>query len=126
MPNQTQVDAENYVWQRAEKRHITVQDKRRSGVGYDFEFYYEDRMEKIEVKGNSKDKGIPDMRTNEFDKDRRLKADFIYLIAHASQPEKKVYVIPREEIRPEDLRLLSTYRIRGFGKKRLSKFVSSF
>jgi Protein NO VEIN, C-terminal len=128
MPNETQLAAENYVYEQAKKKPdiADVEDKRSSHEGYDFLFIYRDQhREKVEVKGNAEDRGIPDMRTSEF-KDKKLKADFLYLIAYAKRPKKKIYIIPANEIKPENLKELSTYRIRGFGKRNLSRFVSSF
>lgn len=129
MSNETQIAAETYVFERAKKKPeiADVKDKRGSHEGYDFLFIYKDgRRQKIEVKGNEEDRGIPDMRTSEFDKDKRLKADFIYLVAYAKEPQKKVYIIPKEEIKPENLRPMGTYRIRGFGKKNRERFVKPF
>ena len=107
---------------------IKVEDCRRSkpGVGYDFLFIYPDgHEEKIEVKGTKKENGgIPDMRISEFDHNKMLIADYIYVVGNAgkSDAEKVLYVIPRNEIKPEKLKPLSTYRVYGFGKKRLPQF----
>ena len=128
MVNATQIAAENYVIERAKQKPdiAEVVDMRGSGEGYDLMFVYKDgHREKIEVKGNSEDRGIPDMRTSEF-KDKRLKADFLYLVAFSLQPRKKVYKIPACEIKPENLRELRTYRVRGFGMRNRSRFASSF
>lgn len=129
MPNETQIAAETYIFERAKGKPgiAKVEDKRGSHEGYDFLFVYKDgHREKVEVKGNEEDRGIPDVRTSEFDKDLRLKADFLYLVAFAKRPQRKVYIIPRGEIRPENLRPMGTYRIRGFGKRNRERFVRPF
>jgi hypothetical protein len=129
MPNETQIAAETYVFERAKKKPdiAEVEDKRGSHEGYDFLFTYKDgHKEKVEVKGNAEDRGIPDTRTSEFDSDKRLKANFLYLVAYAKESRKKVYIIPRGEIKPENLRPLGTYRIRGFGKRNRERFVRPF
>lgn len=89
------------------------------GNGYDYEVTWEKgpkkgTKEKYEVKGSTKIKYIPDMRTSEFD-NMRLKADFLFVVWNVNQAgEEVVYIIPRDEIKPEHLLLLQTYRLRCF------------
>ncbi|MCL5252847.1 MAG: hypothetical protein M1351_02000 [Candidatus Thermoplasmatota archaeon] len=70
-----------------------------------------------------KNGGIPDMRISEFDK-KILIANYLYVVGKVgkSDDERMLYVIPRDEIKPEKLKLLSTYWFYGFGKKILSQF----
>lgn len=114
MPNGTQLAAENYVKELADKEGVDVEDMRSSGAGYDFLFHRKNRDLKIEVKGSDKkNPGIPDMRTTEFEY-RRLKADYLILVHPAQGKVKQLYIIPRAAIKR--LKTLKTYRVQGFGK----------
>ena len=124
MPNDTQMAAEKYVMKRASNEGITVEDMRGRRKGYDFTFRMKDgRRLNIEVKGsNKKFPGIPDIRTSEFER-KKLKADFLILVWPALARTRSLYIIPRDAIRPANLELLHTYRVRGFGKTRLPEFL---
>jgi len=109
----------------AEKKRITVEEKSRKGVGYDYQFIYPNgRIEKIEVKGTEKNLKIPDMSVREFDKKKRLKADFLLVVGNVFGRQKVLYKIPRKALRPENLVLKETYHIRRFqNRKSMGKYV---
>ena len=55
------------------------------------------------------------MWVSEFDNNKRLKADFLFVVGNILKKGKEVkYLIPREEIKPDNLRLLQTYNLRCF------------
>lgn len=111
-----------YVKRRARASGITVTDTSKDGVGYDYEFIHPSgKREKIEVKGSSTGL-IPDMRTNEFDDNKRLKADYIFLVHIVKNRAKILVKIPRSAVNPDDLRLLCTYRV-SLSAKRLAQYA---
>jgi hypothetical protein len=114
-----------YVRDLAEKQNIKVEDKHSEKVGYDYEFTYPDgKTAKVEVKGTEKEYRIPDMSVTEFDSKDRLKADFILVVGHVLSEERILYKIPREAIKPENLRPKQTYHIRRFqNRKRMEEYV---
>lgn len=94
---------------------------RRLKVGYDYTLNVGQRKIKIEVKGTDrKEPGIPDMRTSEFE-DGKLKADFLILVHPAQAEKKNLYIIPRADIK--NLKRLSTFRVRGFGKSTFPNYL---
>jgi hypothetical protein len=109
----------------AEKKRIKVKEKSRKGVGYDYEFIYPDgKTAKVEVKGTEKNLGIPDMSVREFDKEKKLKADFLLVVCNVLSKQKTLYKIPRKAIKPENLVLKQTYHIRRFqNKKCMGKYI---
>jgi hypothetical protein len=124
MTNGPEVKAMRYVRKWAKEHRITPRDMSRKGLGYDYLFVYHDgRTEKVEVKGVSKPYGIPDMRLNEF-RNKRLKADYLMVVGNATSPRReRLYRIPRNAIKPKNLKLLQTYRIIRFqGKKNMEKY----
>jgi hypothetical protein len=124
MPNTPESAAMRFVRRWAQSKGIAVKDVSRSGLGYDYRFTYHDgKIEKVEVKGISKPYGIPDMRVNEF-RNKRLKADHLLVVGCATSPKKRrLYKIPRNAIKPNNLKLLQTYRITRFqAKKNMEKY----
>lgn len=111
-------------WAEKELR-VHVQDVSKAGRGYDYEFHFRDgRVEKVEVKGTRKPYGIPDMRTSEF-RDKRLKADYMLVVGNVlSLGEERLYKIPREAIKDDNLKPRHTYHIARFqGKKNMEKYL---
>lgn len=95
-------------------------DTSRRGVGYDFivKWRKSGKNEKYEVKGTKKPLKIPDMHVNEFDKHKRLKADYIFVVSNVHSAGKEIcYKIPRNALTKENLRLKQTYHIRLFQNK---------
>lgn len=83
---------------------------------------------KVEVKGCTREWGIPDPYETEFDEERRLVADFLYVVYFLDGARPQLCVIPRNAIDPELVKPKSGYRISGRFKKEsvLSKFMVSF
>src|SRR3954467_6873173 len=79
---------------------------------------------KIEVKGCTHPWGIPDQYVTEFDADKRLIADFLYVI-YFCEEEPKLCVIPRNELKPEYIVPKAGYRISSRFKKKsvLERFL---
>jgi hypothetical protein len=125
MVNRQERIAMKFVKNWAEKKRIKVEEKSRKGVGYDYEFIYPDgKTAKVEVKGTEKNLGIPDMSVREFDKEKKLKADFLLVVCNVLSKRKTLYKIPRKAIKPENLVLKQTYHIRRFqNKKRMGKYI---
>ncbi len=80
---------------------------------------------KIEVKGCSRPWGIPDPYITEFDDERRLIADFLYVVYMLEGEEPKLCVIPRDALNPDDIVPKFGYRIASRFKKKsvLEKFL---
>jgi len=125
MVNQQEQIAMKFVKDWAEKQKITVKEKHRMGVGYDYEFIYPDgKTEKVEVKGTKKEYKIPDMSDTEFDKKKRLKADFLLVVGNVLSEEKVLYKIPRKAIKPENLSPKQTFHVRRFqNRKNMEKYL---
>jgi hypothetical protein len=124
MTNKPEVIAMQFVRTWAGKQGITVKDVSRRGLGYDYRFTSPGgKTVRVEVKGVSKPCGIPDMRVNEF-RNKRLKADYLLVVGNITPPKRKrLYKIPRNAIKPNNLKLLQTYRITRFqGKKNMEKY----
>jgi hypothetical protein len=82
---------------------------------------------KIEVKGCRVAWGIPDPFFTEFDADRRLVADFMYVVYFLSGEEPQLCAIPRDAIDPSMVQLRQGYRISGRFKKEsvMKRFLKS-
>lgn len=70
---------------------------------------------KIEVKGCTRPWGIPDLYVTEFDSDRRLVADFLYVVYFINHDAPLLCVIPRDALKPE-------YIVPKFGYRISSRF----
>jgi len=55
-------------------------------------------IRRIEVKGTSKDEGIPDAFETELDDNKKLVADYLYVVINADKPNHRLIVIPKEEV----------------------------
>jgi len=101
-------------------------DTSRHGVGYDFKVKWNDTgiEETFEVKGTTKIMKIPDISIREFDSDKNLKADYLFVAGNLSNPGQEIiYVIPRKALTNENLKLKQTYHIRLFqNKKKMGQY----
>gem|GEM_PF-4260101 len=101
-------------------------DTSRHGVGYDFKVKWNDTglEETFEVKGTAKIMKIPDMSIREFDSDKRLRADYLFVAGNLFNSGQEIlYKIPREAMSEENLKLKQTYHIRLFqNKKKMGKY----
>src|SRR5262249_9737379 len=80
-----------------------VEDVSRKGgahKGYDFLVRRNAEELRIEVKGCSRRWHIPDAYATEFDENRRLVADFLYVVFFIDGEETQLAVIPRDAIDP--------------------------
>jgi len=80
---------------------------------------------RIEVKGSTREWGIPDPYVTEFDSERRLVADFLYVVYFLDGEPPTLCAIPRDAFKPEDIRPKSAYRIssRFKNKKSLEPYL---
>lgn len=69
--------------------------------------------------------GIPDPYVTEFDTNRRLIADFIYVVYFLKNASPQLCAVPREAFKPEDIRPRAGYRIssRFKNKKSLEPYL---
>ena len=87
--------------------------------GYDLVAHKAEETLKIEVKGCTRPWGIPDPYVTEFDSERRLVADFLYVV-YFSDSETQLCAIPRDALKPEDIVPKHGYRIRSRFKNKKS------
>lgn len=86
----------------------------RSFRGFDLLATRDGVVVRIEVKGCTRPWGIPDPYHTEFDEDRRLVADFLYVVYFlAEESTPKLCIIPREAIDPMMVTERRGYRISG-------------
>jgi hypothetical protein len=113
MPNRIEQKAIRIAKEYLEVRGYTVEDasRNRQVKGYDLMAKREGETLKIEVKGCSPMWGIPDLYVTEFDAERRLVADFLYVVYFIGRKEPKLCIIPKEAIRPEYVVPKHGYRI---------------
>ncbi len=80
---------------------------------------------KIEVKGCTRPWGIPDPYVTEFDENKALIADYLYVVYLLPHEAPRLCAIPRNALKPEDIRPKSGYRISSRFKKKsvLKRFV---
>jgi len=80
---------------------------------------------RIEVKGCTRPWGIPDPYVTEFDSDRRLVADFLYVVYFIDKEPPQLCAIPRDALKPEDIVPKFGYRIssRFKNKKSLERYL---
>lgn len=64
------------------------------------------------MKGCTRLWGIPDPYVTEFDRDRRLVADFLYVVYFLDREPPQLCVIARDAFKPEDIVPKFGYRIR--------------
>jgi hypothetical protein len=73
---------------------------------------------RIEVKGCTRPWAIPDPYITEFDQDRQLVADFLYVVYFCGDDDPKLCAIPREAFQPDDVVPKFGYRIRSRVKRK--------
>ncbi len=134
MPNLVENKAIDIATQHLQKLGYSVEDvsrgKRANSEhrGYDLVARKDgEQPMKIEVKGCTRPWGIPDPYETEFDSDRRLVADFLYVVYCLAGQEPQLCAIPRDALTPEDIVPKSGYRIRSRFKKKgvLERFLQT-
>jgi hypothetical protein len=120
MSNTVENDAIKFATRSLEQRGYTVKNVSRGKrsnsehKGYDLIVHKPNQGSiKIEVKGCTRPWGIPDLYETEFDKDKRLVADFLYVIYFLNREPARLCEIPREALKPEHIVAKSGYRIRS-------------
>lgn len=76
---------------------VSTGKKSRAHKGYDIVIHYERKLLKIEVKGSTKKRGIPDAFQTEFDQNRKLIADFLYIVRFDGSAHE-IYALSKEVI----------------------------
>jgi hypothetical protein len=87
--------------------------------GYDFLVSRADERLKVEVKGCSREWQIPDLYATEFDAQNRLVADILCVVYLLKDRDPSICLIPRDAIRPEDVKQKTGFRISSRFKKRV-------
>jgi hypothetical protein len=127
MPNETEINAVAVSIQHLRNKGYVVADvsRDRNHKGYDLLATKNGKKLKIEVKGCTRMWQIPDPYVTEFDTKMRLVADFLCVVYFIEPGQKKLCMIPREAISPDDVVPKSGYRIRsGFKKQeKLERFL---
>jgi Protein NO VEIN, C-terminal len=75
---------------------------------------------RIEVKGCTREWGIPDPYVTEFDAEKRLIADFLYVVYFLDGASPQLCAIPRDALKPEYIVPKSGYRISSRFKNKKS------
>jgi hypothetical protein len=93
--------------------------------GYDLLLEKDSEQRRVEVKGCTSLYGIPDPHHTEFDKDRRLVADELFVAYFLAGGQRKLAIIPRNELDPEYVEPKHGYRIKGSFKnaRMMSRFL---
>jgi len=132
MPNIVENNAINFATEYLQKQGYEVTNVsrgKRPGSehwGYDLLAHKpgEDPI-KIEVKGCTREWGIPDPYGTEFDAEKRLIADFLYVVYFLDGAPAQLCAIPRAALEPEYVVPKSGYRIssRFKNKKSLEPYL---
>jgi poly(3-hydroxybutyrate) depolymerase len=98
--------------------------KKKEAKGYDFEAKNQNgEITTYEVKGSKHKNAIPDLRDSEFE-NKKLKADFLFVVGNIQRGKEVIYKIPRDAIKPENLSPKKYYFIRRFqNKKVMEEFI---
>ena len=132
MPNIVENNAINIVTDYLKRQGYLVENvsrgKRRDSIhrGYDLVATRSGETPiKVEVKGCSRPWGIPDQYVTEFDDDRRLIADYLYVVYFLDGEAPQLCIIPRNEIKAEYVVPKSGYRISSHfkNKRTLERFL---
>ena len=127
MPNVVEQRAVWFVTEFLTREGFTVTNvtRNRAHRGYDIVAARPGEEVKIEVKGCTKEWEIPDPYFTEFDSERRLVADFLYVVYFIGSEPPRLCAIPREAIDPSAVTPRQGYRISGRLKKEsvLGRFI---
>jgi hypothetical protein len=124
MPNLVQEQAISAVEDYLERKDYTVEDIRHSKQKEPQHRGYTLVASKaggspitINVKGTTKMWGIPDVYVTEFDDDRRLVADYLYVVFILKNQSPRICAIPRDALKSDDIVEKHNYRFKGRIKK---------
>jgi len=127
MKSQVEQDAIAYATRFLEVRGYKVDNvtRNRRHKGYDLLALRTHEELKIEVKGCTRPWGIPDLFFTEFDAERRLIADYLYVVYFLDGMAPQLCVIPRDAIDPSMVTPKQGWRIRSTFKKEavMAKFM---
>ncbi|MDP2709428.1 MAG: hypothetical protein Q8O93_05320 [bacterium] len=77
----------------------------------------------IEIKGTTRDRGIPDAFETEFSRNKKLIATHLYVVYFEQDNPKKLYIVPNSAIQPEHLKETVHYKFSStFKTKILPKY----
>ncbi len=119
MPNLIEQKAISVAKRYLRNRGYAVEDvtRNREHRGYELVATKGDEALKIEVKGCTRPWGIPDPYVTEFDEEKRLVADFLYVVYFIRKRDPKLCTIPRDAINPEYVTPKHGFRISARFKK---------
>jgi hypothetical protein len=119
MPNQTEVKAMEVAIRYLQAQGYDVENvsRKRSHNGYDLLVRKAGNTLKIEVKGTTRRWGIPDPYVTEFDPQKQLIADFLFVVYLIEGEAPKICEIPRAALKPEYVVPKQGYRISSKFKK---------
>ncbi len=119
MPNLIEQKAIIVAKRYLRNRDYAVEDvtRNREHKGYDLFATKGEETLKIEVKGCTRPRGIPDPYVTEFDEEKRLVADFLYVVYFIGKRDPKLCTIPRDAINPEYVTPKHSFRISAKFKK---------
>jgi|SRR3990167_1113210 len=81
-------------------------------------------VRQIEVKGTTKENGIPDPYWTEFNLKKRLVATHLYVVYLPDRGRTRLYIIRRNDIQAKDIELKRGWRISyKFKKYKLPRFI---
>ena len=92
--------------------------RNREHRGYDLVISKGNERATIEVKGCTREWQIPDLYVTEFDKEKRLVADFLCVVYLLRKQKPFVCLVPRDAISPDLVSKKQGYRISSRFKKR--------
>lgn len=115
MPNIIEQKAIKYSIRHLTKKGYGVKNvsKARGHNGYDLLAIKGGRRSKIEVKGCARPWGIPDFYFTEFNKNKRLVANYVYVVYFLRGQKPNLCIIPRKAFKPEFIIPKRGYRISG-------------
>lgn len=132
MPNEVQEKAFTIVTEHLESKGYVVEDIRHSKRaqpgrrGYNVIARKVGEPElKITVKGSTRLWGIPDPYVSEFDEERRLIADYLYVVFMPKDQPAKLCAVPRDAFNSDDVVEKRSFRFKSHVKKQdaLERFV---
>jgi len=102
---------------------------KKNNSGFDIKLIRGKKVKKIEVKGSTKENGIPDAFQTEFDKNLKLIADYIYVVRYKNNNNRtkhKIYVIKKSDVDRYTHQMVYHIKISNKLKKDLDKHPEKY